>query len=81
MKINEITEVEKYEVTLELNVDFMPTDIVDGINSGDMVISEKKLNEIAIQHGFDECYSCKKISNYFQQFVNATFIKKIYRKE
>lgn len=75
MKINEVTTVEKHEVTLERNVDFMATDIVDGMNSGDMIRSEKKLNEIAINHGFDECYSCKKISDYFQQFVNAVFIK------
>lgn len=75
MKINEVTTVEKHEVTLERNVDFMATDIVDGMNSGDMILSEKKLNEIAINHGFDECYSCKKISDYFQQFVNAVFIK------
>lgn len=77
MKINEVITVKLTEVTLERNVDFMATDIVDGMNSGDMVISEKKLNEIAIRHNFDECYSCKKIADYFQQFVNATFIKYI----
>lgn len=77
MQVNEIVRVEKSSVVLQRDIDFNVEDLELGEFAGQIKISEDRLQEIAKFNGFDKCSSCRCLTDFNQEFVNAKFIKNL----